>query len=121
MGSTVDDAASRASKIVRTPLDVFVFASVEGEGNSDRVHFTSAGPALSLEPSDTVANVLADVKSSKTWLELGGNLVNLPATVDWHWVEVFIVAQFSLDPAVASDLDRCVEMLACFRDWLGSS
>ena len=119
MAGDVAHAVSRASDSIGSALEVFVSASVEGDHNTNRVHFTSTGQSLALKRADIVGDVLADLKSAGTWQELGSHLAHLPSAAEWYWIDVFVLTQFSLDPADSNDLPTCVEMLSCFRNWLG--
>ncbi len=98
-----------------------MYASTDGPKNVDRVRFTSSGKSLSLEDVELGVNVLTDTPSCSTWSELSRNLEFLPAGADWYWVDVFLVAPFSLDPSGDDDIGVCAQMLECFQKWLGSS
>ena len=65
-----------------------------------------------------MGDVLADLKSARTWQELGSHLAHLPSAAVWYWIDVFVLTLFSLDPAYITDMPTCVEILSCFRNWL---
>jgi hypothetical protein len=86
----------------------------------DRVQFSTSGSNLSIVKKELGESVLTVASKAVAWPELKQNLVALPAGTDWHWIDVHIGSQFSLDPGGPDDLKRCVSMLQCFQDWLGS-
>ena len=63
--------------------------------------------------------MLTDTPKCSTWPELSRNLELLPAGADWHWVEVYLIEHFGLDPAGDDDVGVCAGMLECFQAWLG--
>ena len=103
------------------PLKVFVFASIDGATKPDRVCFEASGTGLSVRESDTDLGVLTDTPACSTWPELSRDLEFLPAEADWHWLEVYLLAPFALDPAGDDDVGVCARMLECFQAWLGRS
>lgn len=120
-GSAVPRAVERAFSILAEPMEVLVFASTDGLKNVDRIRFTSTGNSLLMDEANVNIDALSDTLSGESWADLGRNLELLPANADWYWVDIFVISRFSLDPTADNDMKVCIEMLQCFRPWLGTA
>jgi len=114
-------AVSRIHAIIAEPVDVFVHASATEKHHCDRLKFSSTGNSLCVQSTELNLKVLHETSACTSWNELGRNLELLPTAADWYWIDVFIVARFSLDTRGPDDLGVCVNMFQELEHWLGTS